>query len=168
MEYLHYSGGSINLPSIDGRLPLHYAVLSNSQATLAFIVSKENAFNIPDQMGRIPLHYACTLDNTVLIKMLDFVDINYKDVTGFTPLHWAVMHENIHIIKLLVENGAKLNIMDNSLQRRTPLDLSLFNEDVDIYSFLRSLGCVTAMEIQTLAVIEIQRFWRTRSVQRYF
>ena len=118
-------------------------------------------------MGRIPLHYACTLDNTVLITMLDFVDINYKDVTGFTPLHWAVMHENIHIIKLLIENGSKYNLMDNSLQRRTPLDLSILNENVSIYNFLRTLGCVTAIEIQTLAVIEIQRFWRKVSRQRY-
>ena len=124
--------------------------------------------NIPDQMGRIPLHYACTLDNTVVIKMLDFADIHYKDFAGYTPLHWAVMHENINIIKLLISNGAKFNVMDNSLQRRTPLDLSLFNEDVNIYTFLRSIGCVTGNEIQTLAVIEIQRYWRRISLRRYY
>ncbi|KAI6655703.1 Inversin 1 [Oopsacas minuta] len=166
VEYLINSGGLIDLPSIDGRLPIHYAALTNSCSTIAFLISKGNQLNTPDQMGRIPLHYACTLDNVELITMLGFAQINSQDLSGFTPLHWAVMHENIHTIKILVENDAKINVMDYSMQRRTPLDLSLFIEDREIYSFLRYLGCVTGIEIQTLAVIEIQRFWRHISRQR--
>ena len=134
--------------------------ISYNSSTVSLLVTNSNQLGISDQMGRIPLHYACSLDNVNTISMLGFDQINKQDASGFTPLHWAVMHENINSIKLLVDNGAKLNVMDFSLQRRTPLDLSLFVEDGKIYSFLQKVGCVTGIEIQTLAIVEIQRYWR--------
>ena len=167
VEYLFNSGGSLNIPSIDGRLPLHYAVLNNENSILSLLVTNSDQLDKQDQMGRIPLHYACSLDNVFTISMLGFHQINKQDASGFTPLHWAVMHENINSIKLLVDNGAKLNVMDSSLQRRTPLDLSFFVEDGIIYSFLQKVGCVSGIEIQTLAVIEIQRYWRRILEQRF-
>ena len=167
VEYLILSGGSINVASIDGRLPLHYAVLNNETSTISLLVTNADQSDIPDQMGRIPLHYACSLDNVVSISILGFHQINKQDTSGYTPLHWAVMHENINTIKLLVNNGAKLNIMDYSIQRRTPLDLSFFVEDSIIYSLLQKVGCVPGIEIQTLAVIEIQRYWRKILKERY-
>jgi hypothetical protein len=47
------------------------------------------------------------------------VDINQLDSFGNTALHWAVMNDKADIVQLLIEGGAKVNVVNEEAQ--TPL-----------------------------------------------
>ena len=154
------SGGTINISSNDGRIPLHYVALAHNLATNDFIISRSSVLSPKDDFGRIPFHYAASCDNVIALKLLGIDSINFQDKTGYSALHFAIIHGSENSVNFLISNGAKLNQMDFSNERRTPLDLAIYFEKHNIISILQNSGCVSGQEIITLAVVEIQRFWR--------
>lgn len=61
-----------------------------------------------------------TLRNLVSIKK---VNVNYKSPTGITALHYAAAEGNSESIKVLLEFGAKVNILNS--YNDTPLDFAV-------------------------------------------
>ena len=66
------------------------------------------------------------------------VDINVKGLNNFTPLHFAALEGQIAIVKYLLENGAEVNSVTNSL--RTPLHVACTRDFLDIIKVLVEEG----------------------------
>ena len=70
-------------------------------------------------------------------------DINNPDpMNGYTPLHLAVANDHKDVVKYLVDNKAKINILNK--RKETPLDLST-TEATD--KFLEKHGAKRAAEL---------------------
>ena len=71
-------------------------------------------------------------------------DINDPDPkNGYTPLHLAVSNNHKNVVKYLVENKAKINILNK--RKETPLDLST-TESTD--KFLEKHGAKRGAELK--------------------
>jgi ankyrin repeat protein len=88
------------------------------------------------------VHLAVISENEVILsKLLNHLPeenkdlINMKNGKGWTPLHLAVILNNLKLVKLLIENGAKHNILDN--KSKTPLELAIDNDNKDIIEYLK-------------------------------
>ena len=77
-------------------------------------------------------HIIVTKNNMDLL--LEFInkfpnDINHQDKMGWTPLHFCAQYNNITIAELLLQEGAKVNIID--CYGNNPLWYAVFNANDD-------------------------------------
>lgn len=75
--------------------------------------------------GITALHHAVLEENCALVQHLiaDFdASVHIQDTDGWTPLHAASAVGNIRIAQLLLENGAKASILNNSCE--FPVDVA--------------------------------------------
>ena len=74
-------------------------------------------------------------------------DVNAKNVVGQTTLIIAAWIGHKEIAELLIENGADLNVKDESLGN-TPLDWAIRRKRTEIADLLRKHGGKTAEELK--------------------
>ena len=95
VNFLLHIGVDINIPGIDGKLPIHYTCDANErldrksdcvQALKALIESKCDV-NAVDNMGRTPIFLACEADDVNAMKLLigNGCDVNIQTVCGDSP-----------------------------------------------------------------------------------
>jgi hypothetical protein len=69
-------------------------------------------------------------------------DVNIEDGgDGWTPLHWAVFRHHPEMVKLLIENGARVDVVDK--RGRTPMSIAKDlggEENEKIKKFLQCFG----------------------------
>jgi uncharacterized protein len=67
-------------------------------------------------MDRNALHYAIIDHKTDKAKQLILsgnIDLNAQDKNGYTALHFAAQYKNVDIARLLIEKGAKPDLIDD-------------------------------------------------------
>ena len=135
-------GADPNIPSTDGRTPLHFA--SNPSLVRLLLAAGADP-NITDRSGvdaiqsaalagdstkvailieagveLPPLHTAIALADSLAVGELmmsevtnDLVDLDLRDYAGFTALQLAVLISSPDMVKSLVEAGANVDLTDN-------------------------------------------------------
>jgi hypothetical protein len=87
------------------------------------------SLNLRDDNNLTPLHWACKLNNFAALKiLLNFYDINAKDIFGNTPLHYSVINQNLIITNYLLSKGASPYI--TNISNLSPIDLSKDNKKI--------------------------------------
>lgn len=75
-----------------GRLPIHYAALSQSKDAPAMVQQLIDTCRVADRHGRLPLHYAAAAGNRVIVEQLvdKYPDgLLQEDKDGRQPWHYA-------------------------------------------------------------------------------
>ena len=105
------------------------------------LLANTNAINNKDENNLSPLHIAAKYGHFEIVRFLikHKAIINIKGGTNeeqkrMTPLHFAAKYGYYKIVKFLVQNKADVNPV--SKDGKTPLDLSLEADSIDIVSFL--------------------------------
>ncbi|KAL6854518.1 hypothetical protein J3F83DRAFT_754789 [Trichoderma novae-zelandiae] len=121
-------GSSVDSVDNRGRTPLSYAA-ERGHLPVVSILMRESALPvIEDSSQRSPLSYAAGEGHVRVVEKLlsdPRVNVYTKDVQNRTPLHWAAINGHDDAIRYLVEQGARVNDVDNSGQ--TPLLAALLN-----------------------------------------
>ncbi|XP_077297373.1 uncharacterized protein LOC143919064 [Arctopsyche grandis] len=126
IELLLKNGAEVNVFDFKGRTPLHH-LSRNGRFEHVKILLKHGAdpSNL-DKSGHSLLHLAAVHFRykavDYLIRNVEGIDVNGRDVEGKTPLHLASECGRVSIVGLLVRNGGNTSATDKS--GNTPLDLA--------------------------------------------
>lgn len=117
----------LSVPSVDGILPIHTAVMSGNLEAVRYLVKEGNVEVDPiAPSGVYPLLLACQLNFSNIAQFLldnNLTDnVNRATKASVTPLHWAVFYSNIMLVNQLVRCGARL--IGRSCDNATPLHLA--------------------------------------------
>ncbi|KAH8263556.1 hypothetical protein KR044_010531 [Drosophila immigrans] len=79
-----------------------------------------NASIVPCDRGLAPLHYVCGMNNEALARRTlerflesDQLDVNVTCDGNMTALHIAAMYGRLELVRLLLEHGARLDLLDD-------------------------------------------------------
>ena len=91
----------------------------------------ERNINYSNAYGRNLLQEAIvSCENAIAIDLVNKgIDIDHQDKMGWTPLHFCAQYNNITIAELLLQEGAKVNIID--CYGNNPLWYAVFNANDD-------------------------------------
>jgi ankyrin repeat protein len=106
-------------------------------------------FILTDRENRTELHYAIVDGKTERAKELILsgaCNIDAQDKQGYTPLHAAAQYKNVEIARLLIEKGARLDLVDS--WGNTPLVRALgpTPESIELIQLLLDSGVDPAVE----------------------
>ena len=88
------------------------------------------------------------------VKLEDGIDVNDRSGEYRYPIHKAVLLKNIDIVKLFLDYNADINIQE-PLQGNTPINLAIFNKDLQMVNFLKENG----------ANLDIKNSWGMTSLE---
>lgn len=72
-------------------------------------------------------------------KLEDGIDVNDRSGEYRYPIHKAVLLKDTNIVKLFLDYNADINIQE-PLQGNTPINLAIFNKDLQMVNFLKENG----------------------------
>lgn len=89
------------------------------KATLYIFWNFPKVFNTniyaADAQGRTAFHYAADAGQIKVLRLLiPHMDVNVTDDAGMTPLHYAIKSGFVDAVRFLRENGADVDLKDNS------------------------------------------------------
>lgn len=87
-------------------------------------------------------------------KLESEIDVNDRSGEYRYPIHKAVLLKNIDIVKLFLDYNADINIQE-PLQGNTPINLAIFNKDLQMVNFLKENG----------ANLDIKNSWGMTSLE---
>jgi len=105
--------------------PLHLAVSSGSVSTVSTLIQQRANKEALNQDQWTPLHVVAYLspNSAIALALLQSgVNMDVLSTSGKTPLHYACEKNHTNIVELLVQHGAKQNIVDK--RGKTPADLA--------------------------------------------
>ena len=121
---------------------IHYACQGNKPNCLFYYdLNYKFDFNSVDKKNTSPLHWACYSSsyecvNFLIQKKINDININCQDLEGNTPLHLAISSGVAKIVRLLLQNGASINIKNNS--GLTPAQLAQKEKRIEIFNIIQS------------------------------
>jgi uncharacterized protein len=128
-------------PDREGRLPLHYAAMSNEVEVLEDLLAHGNDPNLTDRLGFTPLHLATQEGSKEAARILldHGAEVDRPNSFGNTPLFVAVFNSKGwgDMIAMLRECGANPFLANHSGQ--TPVGLARLIADYDIARFFGDL-----------------------------
>ncbi|GBM32514.1 Inversin [Araneus ventricosus] len=159
-------GANIYEKDTKKRSTLHWCALGGHAYLCQVLLLKGVECNCVDVFGMTPLHYACMGNgylNCVSILLEAKAQPNVVDIEGKTPLHWAVSSDNKGVVKLLCGYDADVNAMVQ-LQNywRSPLDLAVLNDSMEMVKLLRHYGALSIKEIEEVAAFKIQVWYLSK------
>lgn len=111
VQYLLQIGVDTNIPSTDGKLPMHFACDADEREEsrkreylhiMQLLLQHNCEMNVMDNMGRTPLFMACEADDVDTVRLLvqHGCDVNLQTVCGESPLrvscrnakYWSYWH----------------------------------------------------------------------------
>ena len=113
----------INEKGYLGLAPLHYAAQHGNIDIIRLLIDEGALLDIKDSVGQRPIFYAITnnqleaakvLLNRNLIYGARQAYINAQDDEGKTAAHWACLFKNFKALRFLKEQGACLEIPDDT------------------------------------------------------
>eukprot|EP00002_Diphylleia_rotans_P023534 TRINITY_DN4634_c0_g1_i2.p1 TRINITY_DN4634_c0_g1~~TRINITY_DN4634_c0_g1_i2.p1 ORF type:complete len:635 (-),score=132.18 TRINITY_DN4634_c0_g1_i2:386-2290(-) len=107
---------SFLLPSLDGQMPIHCAILSDLQDIIDHLLNFPNQHTLSTSTGLTTLHLASMRGqlHTVQTLVEKDVNVNAQDQSGNTPLHMAAKSKSQDIIETLLGYGADARIANNT------------------------------------------------------
>ncbi len=148
----------------NGLSPIHYAVIHNNLAVLAFCLAKGTDPNTQAADGATALHYAARTDNHEAARLLlkYHANVNIRDENGFSALDTAVGDNRLEILRQLLTAGADFEHTGGS--KKTPLALSQRLDNPEMTAMLtaephvrdRSLTWLCACKIASEKTIKEQ------------
>ncbi|WAR12151.1 ANR27-like protein [Mya arenaria] len=112
---------SINCQSKRGFAPLHTCVIENNLEVFTLLLKKGAFVNILTNKHITPLHLACHHDRPQKNSRLDVCNTN-----GNTPLHHTAIRGCFESTKLLLQNGARPDVVNK--HNHSPLDVAKSEE----------------------------------------
>lgn len=106
-----------------GYTPFYVAIATNSLEIVDLLIRKGGDVNMKDVGKRAPLHWAAETGNRDIIRNLSESSASVNSKTknsGLTPLHLAAHFGNIEAVQILLQYGAKFDIVNRDGE--TPLD----------------------------------------------
>ena len=107
----------LNLPDVQGRAPLSYAVETGKESAVRTLLSAGANPNTQDLNGVTPLMRAAAKGNAdcaaVLIRRQD-INLEQKDSQGKTALIYTAYAPTANVTAQLVKRGANINAVDNT------------------------------------------------------
>ncbi|ERT69717.1 ankyrin repeat protein [Cetobacterium somerae ATCC BAA-474] len=88
------------------------------------------------------------------VKLEDGIDVNDRSGEYRYPIHKAVLLKDTNIVKLFLDYNADINIQE-PLQGNTPINLAIFNKDLQMVNFLKENG----------ANLDIKNSWGMTSLE---
>jgi ankyrin repeat protein len=142
-DYLLKTEGSglVNAVNINGRTPLHIAVLRRHEKLAVRMIDKGANVNLPDKQGATPLHDAAEADSLKLAKILiesgaDVAKCDSQQRT--TPLILSIRSGSKRMMALLLESGADPSKADSD--GVTPLMAASFKANDEAVGTLLGAG----------------------------
>ena len=123
IELLISNHADVNALSINGLNMLHKAAQGNKPSAIIYFHKKYNIdlnSTDNDQLNALHLASISGMDNSVIFLLSLGLDPNIQDVNGNTALHYAVKYNHTRIIKKLLQNGARINMIDK-IHKQTPV-----------------------------------------------
>lgn len=123
LQKLLNSKVDINISSVDGNTPLHYAAYYITDVNIIHYITLECNPNLKNNNRKTPLMLACEYNKNieVIAALIDITnDINIQDNFGNTALHLACINNKYDIIKILLNGHADINITNDD--NETPYD----------------------------------------------
>ncbi|KAA0708823.1 hypothetical protein E1301_Tti018461 [Triplophysa tibetana] len=118
IQLLLNAGGDPNAPEKEKKMPLHLAAMEGHTMVVSVLLSGKAKVGAKDMDGFTPLHYAAGTGKhktaAVLLATSKRKNVDDKNVWRRTPLHLAAEHGHDLLVELLLENGAKINTLDNN------------------------------------------------------
>ena len=103
----------ISLKSPNEFTAVHWAAYGGWLAVLDRLRRKNADMSAVSKTGQTPLHVASARGHLWCVKFLaQFSDINAQEEFGWTPLHFAVAYGHRDIAEMLIEKGARLDLLD--------------------------------------------------------
>lgn len=128
-----------NSPDIDGRLPLHLAVIKNHfRAVRALAANPVVDLNCRDKLSGSPLHVAAALGYARIFRLLFYnpmVNVHATEDDGTNVVHLAAAYGRMATLQFLVESG-QFDLDAKSHEGATALHLACIKGDLDIARFL--------------------------------
>lgn len=135
----------INTPNEIGWTPIYFSIKKNDYESVEFLLSNEA--QLSSAKFSSPLILAVQNAGKPLFELIykrvDKEMLNYQDEEGITALFIATYSRKLDLIKLLIEDGAKYNILDK--KGATILHWAARTEDLDIIRYFFSLEGVLTM-----------------------
>jgi ankyrin repeat protein len=125
-----------------GQSALKVAAAHGYVDVIELLLKRGANINIVDEDGSTPLMYALLHENNNAVKILvaNGADVRRAGgIWGHTPLHLAAMNGDPDIVKLLLERGARINVLND--RRVTPLDMA---SNMRVVDFLLSKGAAVS------------------------
>lgn len=139
-----YNKRIVGLPSMS--LVFERKRLLRENRKISRCITKHNLINVVDhRMNRTALHWACEKGkiNAAKVALANGSNINEVDNHGQTALHVTCKHCSVnrtflHLLLLLLDEGAKLDMIDSN--GYTPLMIAVVNGNIDIVKILLMYG----------------------------
>lgn len=133
--------GLVNAVNIQGRSPLHLAIIHKQEQLAAQMIAAGANLNLPDKNGATPLHEAAESGNLKLARMLveAGADVSKSHYTHrVTPLILAIRNGSPAMLSLLVQYGADPSLPDSDGQ--TPLMAAAYKGNAKMVEALLEAG----------------------------
>lgn len=133
--YLLANGADINIPDIDGKLPIHYSIIYLDNVMCPdFMPYFSKQYNIPTNKSKYPIHYACKYSSLKAIKILleSKIDLQVTDHKNFKPIHYIAIYGNKDEISYILNTGAEIDdIVEFDNKNQNFLTLLFKNNKLD-------------------------------------
>ncbi len=137
MEYLLNKGVDVNSKKSENFPPIMHALTKNNFEALKKLVEYDVNLDIISK-GIYPLLIPIKNENIEIMKYLleNGADVNIKDMSGYSPLMNLISFDknNLDMIDLLINNGAKLEDINNN--GATPLILACYHFNTQVIKHL--------------------------------
>ena len=138
-------GANVHARHADGASPLHFATGNRDSMVASLLLDYGPDIHSSDNWGRTPLYSALHTSKpvaaTIELLLSHGADIEARDEHGLSPLLFYLstnQNPEIEIVALLLEQGAKVNSIDDDHQ--TPLHHAAANAESGTVSLLLSHG----------------------------